>query len=67
MKSNKSVRRPSEEVEAMTIIINIQAMQEKIQGKRFEYEQFNGNTLEELRELQEWLIPEYNKAVAKQS
>lgn len=49
------------EVEAMTIICNIQAMQQKIYGKQFAYKQFKGNTIEELRKLQDQMIIEYNK------
>ena len=52
-----------QEVEAMTVICNIQAMQTRLYGKCFDYDQFNGNTFEELRNLQDTLIPEYNKAV----
>ena len=35
-------------------------MQTKIYGKQFEYKQFKGNSIEELRELQNSLIVEYN-------
>jgi hypothetical protein len=49
------------EIEAMGIICNIQMMQNKIYGYQFEYDKFNGNSLEELRELQNNLINEYNK------
>ena len=49
------------EIEAMNIIINIQTMQEKVYGEKFEYKQFNGNTIEELRKLQNDMIIEYNK------
>jgi hypothetical protein len=55
----KSVKR--NEIEAMDIIINIQCMQDCIYGKRFTYYQFNGNSVEELRKLQDSLIIEYNK------
>lgn len=49
------------EIEAMNIICNIQAMQQKIYGKHFAYKQFKGNTIEELRKLQDQMIIEYNK------
>lgn len=55
------------EVEAMTIICNIQQMQQLVYGKQFTYEQFNGNSIDELRTLQEQLIQEYNQYIkAKQ-
>lgn len=59
MKS-KSVRNQSEEIEAISVIINIRMMQDKVYGKSFAYDQFNGNTLDELRTLQEQMIQEYN-------
>ena len=49
------------EIEAMNIICNIQAMQQIVYGKQFEYEKFKGNTIEELRKLQEQMIIEYNQ------
>ena len=58
MKQNKR-----DEVEAMTIICNIQQMQYMIYGEQFTYEQFNGNSIEELRTLQEQIIQEYNQSV----
>lgn len=58
---NTTQRTPQEEIHAMTVIINIQMMQNKVYGKRFEYHQFNANTLEELYELQDQLIKEYNQ------
>ena len=58
---NTTQRTAQEEMQAMTVITNIQVMQEKVYGKRFEYHQFNGNTLEELYELQDQLIKEYNQ------
>lgn len=51
--------------EKMQVICNIQLMQEKVYGKSFEYEKFNGNTIDELRQLQEDLIKEYNKSIIK--
>jgi len=62
--STKTARKNwEEEVEAMTIICNIQAMQSRLYGDNFSYDSFNGNSLEELRKLQDTLIPEYNAAV----
>lgn len=52
-----------EESEAMTIICNIQAMQSRLYGDSFSYNSFNGNSLAELRELQDRLIPEYNESL----
>ena len=48
------------EILAMTIICNIQAMQQKVYGKQFEYKQFNGNSIAELEDLQGRMIVEYN-------
>jgi len=63
--TGKSLIGNRDEAEAMTIIINIQMMQDKVHGKHFEYYQFNGNTIEELRELQEAMIKEYNATFTK--
>jgi len=52
-----------EESEAMAIICNIQDMQSRLYGDNFSYDSFNGNSLAELRELQDRLIPVYNAAV----
>jgi hypothetical protein len=38
-------------------------MQEKIYKRRFSFEEFQGNTLDELRELQNNLIDEWNNAI----
>lgn len=65
-KQARCIRTAQENIEAMTIIINIQTMQDKIYGKRFEYDDFNANTVEELRNLQSQLISEWNKAVTNQ-
>lgn len=65
IKTSKSLRGHRDEVEAMTIICNIQMMQDKIHGQHFEYYQFNGNTIEELRQLQENTIKEYNATFVK--
>jgi len=54
MKNNRN------EIEAMGVIVNIQMMQEKVYGKKFEYKQFKDNTIEELRNLQDRMIIEYN-------
>ena len=51
------------ELEAMTIICNIQQMQKVCYGQSFDYNQFNGNSIDELRDLQNSLIPLYNKAI----
>ncbi len=56
-KMNKQNRN---EIEAMTIICNIQMMQDKVYGKKFEYKQFNGNSIDELYKLQDAMIKEYN-------
>lgn len=49
-----------EEIQAMNVIVNIQMMQQKVYGKAFEYDQFNGNNLDELYALQDQMIVEYN-------
>ena len=61
----KSVRTQAEEIQAMDVIINIQTMQKKIYGKLFDHNDFNGNSLDELYELQSSLIPEWNKTFVK--
>mgnify|MGYP003502686452 CR=1 FL=1 len=53
------------EIEAMDIIINIQMMQDKVSGEHFQYDQFSGNTIEELRNLQEIMIKQYNESFKK--
>jgi hypothetical protein len=52
-----------QKVQAIQIIVNIQTMQEKIYKRRFSFEEFQGNTLDELRELQNNLIDEWNNAI----
>ncbi len=52
-----------EEAEAITVIGNIQAMQTSLYGQCFDFDKFNGNTLDELRNLQDKLMPEYNNAL----
>lgn len=57
----KNARKTAEEnIQSMSVIINIQMMQERIYGKSFEYNQFNGNTLDELYDLQNKMIEIYN-------
>ena len=50
------------EIEAMNIIINIQMMQKKVYDVSFSYKAFDGNSIEELRELQDKMIVEYNNS-----
>lgn len=52
-----------QQVEAMQLIINIQTMQERIYKRRFSFEEFQGNTISELRELQNLMIIEWNKMI----
>ena len=64
MQKNKTSRKNwEEEAEAITLIGNIQAMQTSLYGQCFDFDKFNGNTLEELRIIQDKLIPEYNNAL----
>lgn len=65
IKNHQSLVGRRDEIEAMTIICNIQMMQEKVHGKSFYHWQFNGNTIEELRDLQENMIKEYNATFTK--
>lgn len=53
------------EIEAMQLIVNIQMMQDKVHGSHFEYSQFNDNTIEDLRHLQDEMIKEYNATFKK--
>ena len=55
MKNNRN------EIEAMGLIVNIQTMQEKVNGKRWEYKQFKNYDIEQLRTLQDNMIVEWNK------
>lgn len=48
--------------ELMTVIINIQNMTKKI-GKEIPFTELENKNSDELHELQDELIPEYNKAV----
>ena len=52
-----------QKVQAMQIIVNIQTMQEKIYKRRLNFEEFQGNTLDELMELQNNLIDEWNNTI----
>ena len=63
IKTHSSLVGNRNEIEAMTIICNIQMMQEKVYGSKFEYYQFNGNTIDELRNLQDAMIKEYNTSL----
>lgn len=54
-----------QQAEAMQIICNIQTMQDKIHGIHYSFEQFVGNTLAELMELQNLMIEEWNKTFKK--
>lgn len=63
--TNQSLVNSRNEIEAMTIICNIQMMQEKVYGSKFEYYQFNGNTIDELRDLQDSIIKEYNASLTQ--
>jgi len=60
MKISKSARTPDQEIEAMQIICNIQTIQKKTTGSSFDYDSFNGNSIEELRNLQEIAIKDWN-------
>lgn len=46
---------------AMTVICNIQQLQKAIWGENATYEQYKNNSVEELREMQNELIKEYNQ------
>ena len=50
------------EIEAITIICNIQMMQDKVYSSHFEYKQFNDNSIDELMDLQDKMIVEYNNS-----
>lgn len=45
----------------MNLICNIQMMQNKIYGRSFPFEDFDGNSIKELEALQELMISEYNE------
>jgi len=52
----------NEHPELMTVIINIQTMSKRI-GNEIPFSELENKNSEELHELQNELIPEYNKAV----
>jgi hypothetical protein len=52
-----------EQCQAQAIICNIVTMQKIIYGKSFEFSDFIDNTIDELRNLQNMLLCEYNEAV----
>lgn len=51
------------EIEAMNIICNIQAMQKAIFGDTARYDQYKNNSVDELRAIQNELIKAYNEKV----
>ena len=65
MKNNFNKMSFDQQNEAMTIICNIRMMQEKTFGEAFPFKSFQSNTIEELRNLQEIAIKEYNKTFVK--
>ena len=54
------MRTKQQEIEAMTIICNIQMMQTKIKGTQDAYKDFNNFSIEDLREFQDSCITKYN-------
>jgi len=52
------------EIEAMDIICNIQAMQRAIWGDAARYDQYKSNTVDELRAIQSELLKAYNEKLA---
>lgn len=52
------------EIEAMDIICNIQAMQKAIWGDAARYDQYKNNTVDELRAIQSELLKAYNEKLA---
>lgn len=57
---NTTQRTAQEQIQAMAVIVNLQMMEEKISGRRPEYKEYKRMSLEELHELQEQKIKEYN-------
>lgn len=51
------------EIEAMSIICNIQSMQKVVWGYPAKYEQYKDNSVDELRAIQNELIKAYNEKV----
>ena len=60
MKNNKI-----NEIEAMQVICNIQVMQEKIDGTKLPYKYFSKFSCDELHEMQNNLINDYNSSLSK--
>lgn len=55
------------EIEAMNIICNIQAMQKVIWGEGAKYEQYKSNTVDELRAIQTELLKAYNEKLTSKN
>ena len=51
------------EIEAMNVICNIQAMQKAIFGDAARYDQYKNNSVDELRAIQTELLKAYNEKV----
>ena len=55
------------EIEAMNIICNIQAMQKAIWGDAARYDQYKSNTVDELRAIQSELLKAYNEKLTNKT
>lgn len=55
------------EIEAMNIICNIQAMQKEIWGDSARYDQYKNNSVDELRAIQSELLKAYNEKVSSKT
>lgn len=55
------------EIEAMNIICNIQAMQKVVWGYPAKYEQYKNNSVDELRAIQSELLKAYNEKVSSKT
>lgn len=55
------------EIEAMDIICNIQAMQKAIWGDAARYDQYKSNTVDELRAIQTELLKAYNEKLTSKN
>lgn len=55
------------EIEAMNIICNIQAMQKVIWGDSARYDQYKNNSVDELRAIQSELLKAYNEKVSSKT
>jgi len=55
------------EIEAMDIICNIQAMQRAIWGDAARYDQYKNNTVDELRAIQSELLKAYNEKITNKT